>query len=289
MRTLALVIAIGACNTPLDQRLAIVRAPRVLAVTSEPAETKPGGMVAFSARVASPDGPVASIPSWALCTAPKPPTEDNAVAEPCLGASALIDLGAAETATATVPSNACIQFGPDVPAGGFRPRDPDSTGGYYQPVRADTGVTDLAFGFTRITCNLPTAPGDVQRQYQSEYVANQNPKLLPLLLSAPADRVPAGGDVTLTASWPASAVEMFRYFDPQSQTLVTRREAMRVSWFATGGAIDVDASAVSETDDATSVSTTWHAPATGPAWLWIVLRDSRGGIATAEVAITIQE
>lgn len=288
MRILILLAVLAACNAPLDQRLAIVKEPRVLAISSEPAERKPSEVVTYSALVASPDGPIAAVPSWGLCTAPKPPTEDNAVADPCLGEGALIDLGAAPSATATIPMSACIQFGPDVPAGGFRPRDPDTTGGYYQPVRADTGVTDLAFGFTRITCNLPTAPGDLQRRYQTEYVANANPLLLPLAWSVAPGPVPAQADVTLTAAWAPESVETYLYYDPQSQTLVTRREAMRVSWFATGGTIAVDASAVAEGDDVTSVSTTWHTPAAGPAWLWIVLRDSRGGIATQAVPVMVR-
>jgi hypothetical protein len=123
------------------------------------------------------------------------------------------------------------------------------------------------------------------------YVANANPTFDAIVLEiggAPVSSIPAGATVTLVASWPPDAAESYLYFDPQSQTLVTRREAMRVSWFATGGTLAVDASAVDEHDDATSVSTTWHAPtAPGPAWLWLVLRDSRGGIATQTVAITI--
>ena len=63
---------------------------------------------------------------------------------------------------------------------------------------------------------------------------------------------------------------------------------MRVSWFATGGTLAVDASAVDEDDAATSVSTTWHTPAAGPAWLWVVLRDSRGGVAAQAVAVTVR-
>lgn len=62
-----------------------------------------------------------------------------------------------------------------------------------------------------------------------------------------------------------------------------------MSWFATAGAIDVDATAVGEADDTHEVTTTWRAPATaGPAWIWIVLRDSRGGIATQELAVTVE-
>jgi hypothetical protein len=177
-----------------------------------------------------------------------------------------------------------MQFGPDVPPGGFRPRDADPTGGYYQPVLADEPGTALAFGFTRITCNLANAAGDVAHDYQTMYVANQNPTLLPFALPD----VAAGDTVTLTAAWPPDAAEGYLYYDPESQALVYRREAMRVSWFATGGELAVDASAVAEGDEATSVSTTWRAPATpGTATVWFVLRDSRGGVASETLAVAI--
>jgi hypothetical protein len=288
MKRTLLLLTVAACETSLDQRLAIVKEPRVLAIVSEPAEVKPGAQASYTALVASPDGPVTDVPIWALCTAPKAPTEDNVVSAACTNdPNALQPIAAA---TATVPMNACMQFGPDVPPGGFRPRDPDPSGGYYQPVLADEPGAALAFGFTRITCNLPTAPPDVAHDYQTMYVANANPTLLPLAIAGatPSD-IAAGSDVTLIASWPPEAAESYLYFDPQSQTLVVRREAMRVSWFATGGSLAVDATAVAETGDATAVATTWHAPATpGPAWLWIVLRDSRGGIATQAVAVVIR-
>jgi hypothetical protein len=99
--------------------------------------------------------------------------------------------------------------------------------------------------------------------------------------------VSAGTEVTLTASWPADAVETYLAFDPRSQTLVTHREAMRLSWFATGGELAVDASAVAEASETTRVSTTWRAPAAGPAHLWMVLRDSRGGIASRAVFVEV--
>jgi len=271
-------LLLAACEPSLDQRLAIVNEPRVLAVVSEPAEAKPGATASYSALLASPDGPIADAPSFSFCIAPKPPTEDNAVSAACTSdPAALAPIG-------PIPADACMRFGPDVPPGGFRPRDPDPTGGYYQPILADAPGADLAFGFTRITCNLANAPGDVAHDYQTMYVANENPTLDPLALG----EVDAGQAVTLTASWPDTAVETYLYYDQQAQALVTRREAMRVSWFASGGTLAVDASAVGESDDSRSVSTTWHAPATpGPAWLWLVLRDSRGGIATQTVAITV--
>jgi hypothetical protein len=281
MKRVLLCLLVG-CESALDQRLAIIDSPRVLAVISEPAEARPGDTITLSTLVASADGPITAPPAWALCTAPKPPTEDNAVADGCLGSAQVVALGTAPTATAQIPMDACALFGPDVPGTGFRPRDPDPTGGYYQPVRADAGDAGLAFGFARITCKLGSAPADVAHEYQTMYVANQNPTLAAIQL----DHVAADTDVTLTAAW--DEPETYLYYDPSSQTLITRRESMRVSWFATAGSLPVDATAVGEDDAATSVSTTWHTPAeAGPAWVWIVLRDSRGGISTQGAAITV--
>ena len=281
----ALISLVGGCEDALDQRLAVIDSPRVLAVIGEPAEAKPGAEVTYSAVIASPDGPLAVDPRFAYCLAPKPPTEDNVVATPCTGndAKMFVELGTAPTVTGTLPKDGCILFGPDVPPNGFRPRDPDPSGGYYQPLRIDAEGL-LAFGLSRITCKLPTAPSDVAHDYDLHYVPNANPTLDPIVL---AD-VASGSDVTLTASWPASATESYLYYDTLSQKLVTRREAMRVSWFATGGTIEVDGSAVGETDDATSVSTTWHTPSAGTAHLWFVLRDSRGGIAVQSAEVTIR-
>lgn len=277
------LVTLAACDDSLDQRLGLIEAPRVLAVIAEPAEAKPGATVMYQAVIASPEGPLAVAPSWGYCTSPKPPTEDNAASTGCVAGEALIELGTAPMVSGTVPADACIRFGPDVPPGGFRPRDPDASGGYYQPVRLATDEL-LAIGLSRITCNLPTAPFEAAARYRAEYVPNANPVLDPVVL----DRVPATTEVTLIASWPAGSAESYLYFDAAAQVLVDRREAMRVSWFATGGTLAVDASAVAETSDATSVSTTWQTPAAGIAWIWIVLRDSRGGVAVRGAQLTVE-
>jgi hypothetical protein len=273
----------AACDSRLDQRLAILDQPRVLAVIADPAEARPGTMVSYTAVVASPDGPVAAAPRWAFCVAPKPPTEDNAVSDGCLDDAHLVALGTQPAVTAALPADGCLNFGPETPPGNFRPRDADATGGYYQPIRID--VDDLrAFGLSRITCKLATAPSAVAHAYDLSYVANHSPTLDPLVLPG----VTAHTDVTLTASWPAEAAETYLSYEQISQTLVSRREAMRLSWFATGGTLAVDASAVAEADPATHVSTTWHTPAAGTAYLWLVLRDSRGGIATQTLRVTVE-
>ncbi|MFT3692873.1 MAG: hypothetical protein QM831_07015 [Kofleriaceae bacterium] len=259
MKRLLLVLA--GCSDALDQRLDVIDQPRVLAVISEPPEVVPGTPVMMSALIADPSGVRMDPIAWSLCTAPKPPTEDNAVATGCVENQVT-----ATDEMPVIPMNACQTYGPDVAQTGFRPRDPDGTGGYYQPVRADITGLDLAFGFARITCDLPTAPGDVAHDYQLSYVANANP-----VLTATID-----GD-TITASW--DPPEQYLYYDPDSETLITRRESMRVSWFTTSGSFDVDATAVDETDLTTSVTQTLRGATA--ATIFVVLRDSRGGIATA--------
>jgi hypothetical protein len=271
------------CDDRLDQRLAIIDQPRVLAVIADPAEARPGATVRYTAVIASPDGPVATAPRWSFCVAPRPPTEDNAVSDGCLDDAHLVALGTQPAVTAALPADGCLNFGPETPPGNFRPRDADATGGYYQPIRIDADGL-LAFGLSRITCKLATAPSAVAHDYDLSYVANQSPMLDPLALPS----VAAQTDVMLTASWPAEAVETYLYYEPLSQTLVIRREAMRLSWFATGGSLAVDASAVAETDPATRVSTIWHTPAAGTAYVWLVLRDSRGGIATQALRVAVE-
>jgi len=264
----ALAAGVG-CDSRLDQRLAIIDQPRVLAVIADPAEARPGAEVRYTAVIASPDGPVAAAPRWSFCIAPKPPTEDNAVSDGCLDDAHLVALGTQPAVTAALPADGCLNFGPETPPGNFRPRDADATGGYYQPIRLDADGL-LAFGLSRITCKLATAPSAVAHDYDLSYVANKSPMLDPPALPS----VAAQTYVMLTASWPPEAVETYLYYEPLSQTLVVGREAMRLSWFATGGTLAVDASAVDEAGSATSVSTTWHTPAAGTAYVWLVLRDS---------------
>ena len=74
--------------------------------------------------------------------------------------------------------------------------------------------------------------------------------------------------------------EPYGYFDPGTFTLISRHESMRVSWFATAGTFDSDHTGQSE--DNYTITTTdgvWTAPSEpGPVFIWIVLRDDRGGV-----------
>ena len=276
------LVALAGCETELDQRLAIGTEPRVLAIVATPAECAPGDAIAYTALVAGPGGAIEDPRTWAFCTSPKSPTEDNSASVGCVAGDGLIGLLGTTTASGSIPLDACQTFGPDTVAAGFRPRDPDPSGGYFQPVRLAVGDL-LAIGLSRVTCDLPNAPGAVAIAYRQGYVANVDPVLHPLALPA----VHAGDAVELVAAW--DPPETYLYYDQLAQVLVTRREAMRISFFATAGAMDRDAVARAEDDPESSGATTWHAPATpGRQTLFLVLRDSRGGIATQSRSILVE-
>jgi hypothetical protein len=285
---------VSACAPDLGPAASVITDMRVLAVRGNPAEVAPGGTVAYDALVASPSGTASAARfDWAFCTSPRPLDTDDPVSTACLGAGVAPIGGPSATASAVTPMNACSLFGPDTPPGNFRPADADGTGGFYQPVRADLGAL-VAFRLERITCDLPDAPIAAAIQLAQHYLPNQNPRLDALTFSlagtlvAP-DAIPAGAAVTLATGWSASDAESYLWFDPATQTVVTRREALQVSWFATSGALADEITGRGEADPATTTSTTWTAPsAPGAAHLWLVLRDSRGGIDFAAYDVAVR-
>jgi hypothetical protein len=93
------------------------------------------------------------------------------------------------------------------------------------------------------------------------------------------------------ASWTADSAEPFPVFDPASRTLVDHREAIRVSWFVSAGALAEGRTGRAEAENGAETETfaddVWTTPDAGPAYLWVVIRDSRGGLAFAGHAVTI--
>jgi hypothetical protein len=284
----------AACRPDLGPGDSLVTSPRILAIKADPPEAKPGTSAIYTALVAAPSGAIDDAPIlWTFCTAPKPLTENNVVSSACLDAPSLVAAGAGPTVMATTPTNGCRVFGPDTPAATFRPRDPDVTGGYYQPLRADLAGVDPTFLPVRILCNLADAPAETAARYAAEYTPNLAPHLAPLTArtggaEVSLDAIATGTRVELEASWPASDAESFAYFDRASQTLSTKREAMRVAWFANAGAFDTESTGRDEDDSATSTGNVWIAPRTGGnAHIWIVLRDNRGGVDFASYDLSI--
>ncbi len=287
-------VLVSACAPEFSEDAARIDAARVLAVKSEPAEAAPGAPLTLSALIAVPGAPAhGPMPSWSFCTAPKPVTEDNAVGSACLLAAELELVGVGATIQTAMPSEACSRFGPDTAPGGFRARDPDVTGGYYQPLRLDLAGAPPAFHLQRALCDLGDASADIATEFGMTYVPNQNPHLAPLVVRRD-DRtiglaeIPRGASVELQVSWAASDAESYRYFDRAQQSIVNKREAMRVSWHADAGQLETESSGVAEEDPTLSTRAGFRAPdVAGTVNLWVVLRDARGGADFAHYSFEI--
>jgi len=239
-------------------------------------------------------GPLAAMPvEWAFCAAPKSPVDNNVVSERCLEQDVRVLTDSASLITAQLPSDACELFGPQLPPStdgqtSLRPRDPDGTGGYYQPVRLRLlGMT--AFGLVRIRCGLSTATPEVAAQFRMSYVPNRNPQLgaLSFLLGdteVSPSALPTGQTLTLKLSIPQDSRESFVWFDPSEQKLRTIDEQLRVSWLSAQGSFRAASTDVNneQTHDE------WRTPERpGSALLWTILRDSRGGVITQSHAVQI--
>jgi len=177
---------VAGCKPDLDQTVSIVKGPQILAVRSDPAEATPMTPVTYTALYVDPTEAVASPPlEWAFCNARKPLAELGPVSPQCLQKSGdwFVPLGAGGQVVGALPDIACRQFGPDVPEPQpgqpqGRPVDPDTTGGYYQPVRvfapAASGAV-VGIGETRLSCGLAGATSDQAAQYAGRYRNNTNP------------------------------------------------------------------------------------------------------------------
>lgn len=294
------------CKPDLGTPPSLVVAPRVLAVRGTPPEAKQGGDVTYDTLLVDVNGRVAA-PSlgWAICKEPHPPAESNIVSSQCLQ---LPDDTTGESFMAPIPGDACTNFGPLPSMPGARPADPDVTGGYYQPVRAvwhaDSG-DETAFALERVLCSIGSiAPTEVSGKYSSDYTPNNNPKIAMAVLDPgganaslfmadqtappPPASVPAGQAITLEASWTDETAESFLVYDITSHELVTQREALRLSWFTTGGEFEHDRSGRGAEETDTFTQNLWIAPSTpGLVHVWFVLRDSRGGVDFAEAQIDV--
>jgi hypothetical protein len=286
--------AAAACRPDFGARESLVTRLEILAMRADPPEAAPGESVTYTLLVASPAGTVDAPPAaWSFCAAPKLLAENELVSRACLAGDARSFGAFAGPAQARIPADACALFGPETPPGDLRPKDPDATGGYYQPVRADLAQGVTAFGVSRIACNIAHAPADVAKELHDRYRRNQNPTLEGVRATidgahAAIDHIPAGAHVRLATGWAARDAEAFLLYDPGSQGITLRRESMRVSWFVTAGTLDADRTGRAAEDPSTTTENGWRAPTVpGPAYLWLVLRDSRGGTAFLGERITV--
>jgi hypothetical protein len=273
----------------------LIASERIIGVRAVPAEAAPGDLVQYSVLVASPLGTVqAQDTAWSLCKLRKPVAENTPVSQACLTESLSASAQGGVVSIPT-PSAACVNFGPLAPAtlgGTLRPTDPDPTLGYYQPVRLDRGAEQVIFR-ERLHCELAGASLLLSQAFRDSYTINQNPTLVSLAASlgdAPLalDALPAGQRIPFVVTWSADSAESFPVFDSVTQTLVEQRESLWLSWFATAGVFESSATGRNQDDTATWTVNTWQTPPMpGSVFVWLVLHDSRGGVAFASYTLTV--
>jgi hypothetical protein len=358
---LGLIWLITSCRPDIEERPSLIQSDRLLAISSTPAEATPAASVTYQALFVGVDGPVDSADlNWALCTARKPLAKSGPISDLCLASNAdlLTDIGSGETVTGALPRDVCQLFGPSPPPAkqdepASRAADPDTTGGYYQPVRVLARVPGepekYSVGATRLICGLGGATQKQSAEYNKNFRPNENPKFTALgvrraagkvELTIPPDEpsptvsVKPGETVTLRAHWatcplkpvcgdgicgagendpdptkgcledctPAAdctedcapkgctGSEPYQYFDPLQRTLINRREAIRVSWFANDGRFDHERTGRAEAEgDMTFSDNAWTAPnKPTTVLLWAVIRDDRGGVGFASHTLAVK-
>lgn len=317
---LPLLAAASACAPELDDRTFLVQAPRVLAVQTEPAEGRPGAELLLRALLARPEE-AAEAPAlrWSFCKRRKPLAELGPIHPACVeDERARLAIGDGLEVRATLPAEACRNFGPDLPepgrdASAGRPVDPDASGGYYQPVMlmlddAEQN-SEWILAKVRLACGLAGATSEQLVEYNRRYHPNTNPTIERLSIQGasgdeqmlfPADppsganTVAPGETLSLRATWPAcdeapcEGAEPYLVLDPQTRELRPRMERIRVSWYTTAGHFERDTSDGGTGETPQVAENKWTAPETpGPLRLWLVIRDDRGGASWQEYRLTV--
>ncbi len=305
--TAAMAIAAAGCFPSFDEQVWLIEAPRLLAVAAAPAEAKPSEAVQLTALAVSPRGPLATTgATWAFCLQPRELEERNAVSAVCLEAGTDVLQPIAPT-SALLPFNACSLFGPNPPPSEpgqppLRPADPDVTGGYYVPVRFELAPEEvLGFGFARVRCDLAGATREVFEEFTASYTNN----LAPVISGVEAEgesgavvdaqamtTIPRGSTWRLRLRWDPASNEPYPVYDTQTLSLVDHVEAMSAAWYTTAGELRRSRTEAAEEETqagTTSLGNTFVAPEeAGPVWLWIVLRDARGGVTWVQLSWQVQ-
>jgi hypothetical protein len=208
-RNLALgLLGLGttACLPELDVDESRIASPRIVAVRATPAEVAPGEAVTLEALYVGPDGRITpALLDWARCDARLPLAELGPVSPACLAYEdpALVPLGLGETVAASISRDACRLFGPDPPPAqpgqpAGRVVDPDTTGGYHQPIRVVEPDDDaVVIAEVHLLCGVA---GATQSQ-AAELRRRRRPNRAPEIETVFAQRAD-GSDVLVDASSP---------------------------------------------------------------------------------------
>jgi hypothetical protein len=186
--TLSFVLLALACVPDLDSDESTISEPRVLAVSAQPAEARPGESVSYTALLVDQNGVRSEgTLAWYYCEAQKPLAELGPINRVCLSSDGgkLSSIGRGFEVSGKLPTQACALFGPNLPPAEEgqepgRPVDPDQTGGFNQPVMLgfNTGSGDsIVLYEQRILCDLAGVRPQLAAEFRQRYHPNQNPAI----------------------------------------------------------------------------------------------------------------
>ena len=274
---LVLLIATGSSGCADFDPASLVNKLRILAVQVDPAGAAPGSPVTLRPLIADPRGGGRSLTyEWASCITPGPPGSSG------ISALAPGTCAVAQEGVAVLGQSPSLDF--TIPAQARELANMtelrDSTGALVIPVRL-----------------IVSAESELQRAIVSVAVTFESPpNKNPVLLDVQADGViwsaerpielELGQPVTLSARWDPASAETYSEIALGSDVVTERTESMRVSWFATAGKFDPEAT--SEGHLETTLKIEQAPPADLPLQLWAILDDGRGGVAFLSRRFTIR-
>jgi hypothetical protein len=270
-----------------------VEGVRILGIHADPPEVASGEQAMLVPLVVDPGVDLdAGVPDityeWALCN--KRPAIGIDVDPDCFDA----DGGDLLTPLPTLAGGATMVTMPPRTLADFNL--PDTTGGFYVPVRlrisaGDTHITAFErlrwkAGFVPPNQN----PGAMGIAYVPTGTDGQLPDLgqtvdpQPLDENTPMD-LPLGGKLRLRGSDTPGSSESYMTFvgdltNPSNVTITTVTETVQFFWYASAGKLDPDVTGEARPDailDTTQYTDTLAARA-GLVDLWLVVRDERGGV-----------
>lgn len=261
----------------LEQPWQILK-PRLLAVSAEPAEPRPGETVTFEALLADPTGEVQNV-LWVAC----PALDAGGTGFGCVGGEEpeLIGLQPLSDPVYTTPADLLDGLG-----------DTERREGRYVLVQVtgfgELDLTDPDLDFTDVDFN------DVEAGYKRVVVSeattpNHNPRLLGftvdgfVVLPGQVIEVDPGQAYDIGATYDDDTIERYEFLSSDG-VLEQRVEEPYVSWYATAGTV------VEPATLHPFLESTWRAPDDSgiEGTIWAVARDRRGGMAWDEVRFRVR-
>jgi len=210
-----------------------------------------------------------------------------------------------------------LQPPPEAGKPGGRPVDPDITGGFYQPFVArlgdevSVGAVRLDCDLSGVDRDQAVKYRQRYRVNENPSFSRVSRDTGEALDEATTARVPAGTAVTLEAEWEAcptssscgdglctesedtsscaedcttprgcTGAEAYVWYDAQKRVVADRWEGIKVAWYTSRGHFVEEQTGLSEEEagSATKTRNVWSvADQPGPATIWLVIRDTRGG------------